>query len=128
VRPPPGSAALVTGGARGLGVEVCRQLAQAGIVVWLTARDAENYDTGERALKRRPRPGPPRVRNEPVRSLENGPGVRAAAAGQRARQARQRLQPGRPVADGARSVTWACLLADDGPTGGFFRDGRPLPW
>ncbi|MCW2982666.1 MAG: short-chain dehydrogenase [Conexibacter sp.] len=35
---------------------------------------------------------------------------------------------GRPVADGARSVTWACLLDDDGPTGGFFRDGRPLPW
>ncbi|WP_272478078.1 SDR family NAD(P)-dependent oxidoreductase [Baekduia alba] len=37
-------------------------------------------------------------------------------------------QGGRPVADGARSVTWACLLDDDGPTGGFFRDGRPLPW
>jgi NAD(P)-dependent dehydrogenase (short-subunit alcohol dehydrogenase family) len=37
-------------------------------------------------------------------------------------------QGGRPVADGARSVTWACLLDDDGPTGGFFRDGRPLDW
>jgi NAD(P)-dependent dehydrogenase (short-subunit alcohol dehydrogenase family) len=35
---------------------------------------------------------------------------------------------GRPVAEGARSVTWACLLDDDGPTGGFFRDGRALPW
>jgi NAD(P)-dependent dehydrogenase (short-subunit alcohol dehydrogenase family) len=35
---------------------------------------------------------------------------------------------GRPVADGAASVTWAALLPDDGPTGGFFRDGRPLPW
>jgi NAD(P)-dependent dehydrogenase (short-subunit alcohol dehydrogenase family) len=35
---------------------------------------------------------------------------------------------GRPVPEGARSVTWACLLPDDGPTGGFFRDGRPLPW
>lgn len=35
---------------------------------------------------------------------------------------------GRPVADGAASVTWAVLLPDDGPTGGFFRDGRPLPW
>jgi hypothetical protein len=23
---------------------------------------------------------------------------------------------------------WAVLLDDDGPSGGFFRDGRPLPW
>ena len=35
---------------------------------------------------------------------------------------------GRPVADGARSVLWAVDLPDDGPTGGFFRDGWPLPW
>ncbi len=35
---------------------------------------------------------------------------------------------GRPVAAGAASVTWAALLPDDGPTGGFFRDGHPLPW
>ena len=34
----------------------------------------------------------------------------------------------RPVADGAASVAWAALLPDDGPTGGFFRDGQPLPW
>lgn len=37
-------------------------------------------------------------------------------------------QGGRPVAAGAASVCWAALLADDGPTGGFYRDGRPLPW
>jgi NAD(P)-dependent dehydrogenase (short-subunit alcohol dehydrogenase family) len=35
---------------------------------------------------------------------------------------------GRPVAEGAASVVWAALLPDDGPTGGFFRDGRPLAW
>lgn len=35
---------------------------------------------------------------------------------------------GRPVAEGAASVCWAALLPDGGPTGGFFRDGRPLPW
>jgi NAD(P)-dependent dehydrogenase (short-subunit alcohol dehydrogenase family) len=35
---------------------------------------------------------------------------------------------GRPVADGAASVVWAVLLDDDGPTGGFFRDGRPVAW
>lgn len=35
---------------------------------------------------------------------------------------------GRPVADGAASVVWAVDLPDHGPTGGFFRDGQPLPW
>jgi NAD(P)-dependent dehydrogenase (short-subunit alcohol dehydrogenase family) len=35
---------------------------------------------------------------------------------------------GRPVEDGARGIVWAALLADDGPTGGFFRDGRPIEW
>ena len=34
----------------------------------------------------------------------------------------------RPVADGAASVVWAAALPDDGPRGGLFRDGRPLPW
>jgi NAD(P)-dependent dehydrogenase (short-subunit alcohol dehydrogenase family) len=35
---------------------------------------------------------------------------------------------GRPVAEGARSVLWGIDLPDDGPTGGFFQDGRALPW
>jgi NAD(P)-dependent dehydrogenase (short-subunit alcohol dehydrogenase family) len=35
---------------------------------------------------------------------------------------------GRPVADGAASVTWAVRLGDDGPNGGFFRAGRPVEW
>ena len=35
---------------------------------------------------------------------------------------------GRPVEEGAASVIWAATLPDDGPTGGFFRDGRPVPW
>lgn len=35
---------------------------------------------------------------------------------------------GRPVAEGAGSVVWAATLPDEGPTGGFFRDGKPLPW
>jgi NAD(P)-dependent dehydrogenase (short-subunit alcohol dehydrogenase family) len=34
----------------------------------------------------------------------------------------------RPVAEGAASVVWAATLPDDGPAGGFFRDGEPLPW
>lgn len=35
---------------------------------------------------------------------------------------------GRPVREGAAGIVWAATLPDDGPTGGFFRDGRPLPW
>lgn len=35
---------------------------------------------------------------------------------------------GRPVEEGAASVVWAALLPDDGPTGGFFRDGEPVAW
>ncbi|MEM6713922.1 MAG: SDR family oxidoreductase [Cyanobacteria bacterium P01_D01_bin.6] len=35
---------------------------------------------------------------------------------------------GRPVEAGAASVVWAAMLPDHGPTGGFFRDGQPLPW
>jgi NAD(P)-dependent dehydrogenase (short-subunit alcohol dehydrogenase family) len=34
----------------------------------------------------------------------------------------------RPVEAGADTVVWAVLLPDDGPSGGFFRDGAPLPW
>ncbi|WP_344443171.1 SDR family NAD(P)-dependent oxidoreductase [Kitasatospora nipponensis] len=35
---------------------------------------------------------------------------------------------GRPVAEGAAGVVWAATLPEGGPTGGFFRDGRPIPW
>lgn len=37
-------------------------------------------------------------------------------------------QGGRPVSEGAAGVVWAATLPDDGPTGGFFRDRRPLRW
>jgi hypothetical protein len=32
------------------------------------------------------------------------------------------------VTGASRSIVWAATLLDDGPTGGFLRDGRPLPW
>jgi NAD(P)-dependent dehydrogenase (short-subunit alcohol dehydrogenase family) len=34
----------------------------------------------------------------------------------------------RTVEEGAASVMWAVTLPDDGPTGGFFRDGEALEW
>ncbi|HEX9050757.1 MAG TPA: SDR family NAD(P)-dependent oxidoreductase [Anaeromyxobacter sp.] len=38
--------------------------------------------------------------------------------------------PGAPrsVEEGAAGIVWAATLGSDGPTGGFFRDGRPIPW
>jgi NAD(P)-dependent dehydrogenase (short-subunit alcohol dehydrogenase family) len=34
----------------------------------------------------------------------------------------------RSVREGAAGIIWAATLPDNGPTGGFFRDGKPLPW
>lgn len=34
----------------------------------------------------------------------------------------------RPIPEGAASIVWTATLPDDGPSGGFFRDGKPLPW
>lgn len=40
------------------------------------------------------------------------------------------MSPGaeRPVEEGADTPVWLATLSDDGPTGGFFFDRRPLPW
>jgi NAD(P)-dependent dehydrogenase (short-subunit alcohol dehydrogenase family) len=35
---------------------------------------------------------------------------------------------GRPVSEGAAGIVWAVELPDDGPTSGFFRDGRLIAW
>jgi NAD(P)-dependent dehydrogenase (short-subunit alcohol dehydrogenase family) len=35
---------------------------------------------------------------------------------------------GRPVSQGAAGIVWAVELPDNGPTGGFFRDGRAIAW
>ncbi len=34
----------------------------------------------------------------------------------------------RPVEEGAENIVWAATLPNNGPTGGFFRDRRPVPW
>jgi NAD(P)-dependent dehydrogenase (short-subunit alcohol dehydrogenase family) len=34
----------------------------------------------------------------------------------------------RTVEEGADTIVWLATLPDDGPTGGFFQDRRPLPW
>ncbi len=49
------------------------------------------------------------------------PGLTATAPGMEAMGAG-------PIERGASSVVWAVTLLDNGPTGGFFRYGEPLPW
>jgi NAD(P)-dependent dehydrogenase (short-subunit alcohol dehydrogenase family) len=223
-----GRTALVTGGGRGIGLEVCRQLAAQGARVWLTARDLDHaarcaaglradadvlaaqldvtdeasvgrlagqvsrldilvnnagtdYDADQRAVSvplgrvrrametnlfgawRTAQAFAPHLRASGHGRLVNvsseggsitemgggTPGYRVAklALNGLTRMLADELasdrvlvnsvcpgwtdtdmgRGGRPVAAGARSVTWACTLDDDGPSGGFFRDGTPLP-
>jgi NAD(P)-dependent dehydrogenase (short-subunit alcohol dehydrogenase family) len=32
------------------------------------------------------------------------------------------------VEEGPSGTVWAALMENNGPTGGFFRDGYPIPW
>lgn len=232
---PRGRVALVTGGNRGIGQEVCRQLARLGHTVWLTARnlpDAEraagamaatgldvrplrldvrdagtleqaahhvgeefgrldvlvnnaaiHYDSWQRPsaarmsivteafetnlfgawrtvlafvdlLRAAEHPRIVNVSSEAASLTNMGSGAPAYTASKTALNALTRMLAadlrhegvlvnsvcpgwvatdmggpgGRPVEAGAASVVWAALLADDGPTGDFFRDGRALPW
>jgi NAD(P)-dependent dehydrogenase (short-subunit alcohol dehydrogenase family) len=115
---------LVTGANRGIGRELARQLALRGDAVVLTARDLAKAEQAAAAL---PGDGHLLARQLDVTDLRRDrilvnavcPGWVATDMGG---------PGGRPVADGAASVLWAVDLPDDGPTGGFYRDGHPLPW
>ncbi len=39
-----------------------------------------------------------------------------------------RGEGGRSVCDGASGIVWAATLGSDGPTGGFFHDGKSVAW
>lgn len=107
---------LVTGANRGIGREVCRQLAALGHTVLLTAR-SDKAAAGA-AAETRAHPIRLDVTSESDIARVNAicPGWVATDMGG---------PGGRPVTEGAAGIVWAATLPDNGPT---FRDGRPLPW
>jgi NAD(P)-dependent dehydrogenase (short-subunit alcohol dehydrogenase family) len=164
------SVAVVTGGNRGIGLDVCRQLAELGYDVVLGSRDRGKgqraaarlggavtpcqLDVADEASVRAARGRVVNVSSESGSLASMGGGTPAYSVAKAALNALTRilaaeLRPagvlvnavcpgwtatdmgghgGRPVAAGAASVVWGVTLPDGGPTGGFFRDGHPLPW
>lgn len=64
-------------------------------------------------------------------ALELGPRnflVNAVCPGFTATQPGTEAMGAKPVSEGAAGVVWAATLDDDGPSGGFYRDGKIIPW
>jgi len=59
--------------------------------------------------------------------MRNAACVRAPTNGLTATTPGMEAMGARPTPEAA-SVVWTVNLADDGPSGGFFWDGNPLPW
>jgi uncharacterized protein YbjT (DUF2867 family) len=108
----PEPVAVVTGANRGLGLEVCRQLAGRGYAVVLGSRDPRKGRRAAARLGDAPNVVPCQL------DVADDDSVLLRSSGR-----------GRIVnVSSAASVVWGVTLPDNGPTGGFFRDGRPLRW
>jgi NAD(P)-dependent dehydrogenase (short-subunit alcohol dehydrogenase family) len=101
--------AVVTGANRGLGFGVVEGLLEREFDTVLGSRDLERGESAAQALPDRDRAFVRRLDVTDQATIDGGPG-------------------GRPVRDGAASVLWAVDLPDDGPTGGFLRDGAAVAW
>src|SRR5437764_979515 len=100
--------ALVTGAARGIGREV------AGMGGWVPG-----YRVSKAALNAMTRILATELADDGVLVNSACPGFVASDMGAQ-RGARK------SVPDGAAGIVWLATLPDDGPTGGFFRDGQPV--
>ncbi len=132
--------ALVTGGNRGIGFEICRQLAQNEIEVVLGARDLVKAEDAANRLADKGASVIPRLLD--VTSPESITGLvdQIEAEYRRLDILVNSMCPGwvktdmggpnaiREIEDSADTAIWLATLPDDGPTGGFFKDRKPLPW
>ena len=59
---------------------------------------------------------------------DSGIKVNAVCPGFTATRPRMAELGARPVAEGAKVIVWAATLADDGPSGGFYRDNQLQAW
>jgi NAD(P)-dependent dehydrogenase (short-subunit alcohol dehydrogenase family) len=90
--------ALITGANKGLGFETARQLGKKGVTVLLGSRERDS-----------------------------GIKVNAVCPGYAATDLNQ-FQGIKTPQEAVKVIVHYALLADDGPTGGFFNEEAPLPW
>ncbi|MFN8488393.1 MAG: SDR family NAD(P)-dependent oxidoreductase [Caldilineaceae bacterium] len=91
--------AIVTGANRGIGREVCRQMAQKGYQVVLTSRDEAKGQAAAATLR------------------QSGANI-----------VYHSLDVSSQAEEGADTIVWLATLPDGGPNGGFFRDRKSIPW
>ena len=123
-----GRVPVVTGAGRSVGRAVARQLAELGTTVPVGARTAAAACRTAEELSDSGDVRPVDVAPSPLSGRRPGVLVNAVCPGLTATYPGAEAMGARPVADGTASVVWAVTPPDSGPTGGFFRDGQPLPW
>ncbi len=126
--------ALVTGANKGIGQEIARQLADAGLTVYVGSRDADpqsRHWPGRYAAYRSSKTALNAITVFYAHTLAgDGIKVNALAPGLRRTDLNATAAAGGgDPAEAAAGAVWLALLPDDGPTGEFFSwDGTPVPW
>jgi len=122
---------VVTGGNRGIGFEICRQLASRGAQVVLTARQPEAGQAAASRLASRK----PAAQFHPLNAVTGilAAELRDAVAVNSMCSGWVKTDLGganaeRDVSQGADTAVWLALDAPQDLTGKFLRDRKVIPW